>query len=266
MDIQSIRSALSSASAGDAGKLASIIESLQAAIVTMVVSDAKNKKADELFEVLSLNIIAAEKARDMDAIDKALVLMRQFTFPQKGSSLSSAINQKKINEFVGFDLLYLLVSNRLAEFHSQLELLSSDVIADPNVDFVIKLEQFLMEGSFNLVLDKENLSPCPMYAWLLSQFEHTIRDEIANSIEVAYKTISVKKACKLLRLQSIEQLNLYINEHEKSNWVVSNTGKAGGDVAITFVKEAPLVGKDRIPSEKLIRENLNYATELEKIV
>ncbi|CAN0421390.1 unnamed protein product, partial [Discosporangium mesarthrocarpum] len=51
----------------------------------------------------------------------------------------------------GLNLLFLLVENRLAEFHSQLELLSDEERENDCVSFPVKLEQYLMVGSYDQV-------------------------------------------------------------------------------------------------------------------
>jgi hypothetical protein len=52
---------------------------------------------------------------------------------------------------VGLHLLYLLVENRLADFHGQLELLSEDALKYPAVLFCTQLEQHLVVGAYDQV-------------------------------------------------------------------------------------------------------------------
>lgn len=51
----------------------------------------------------------------------------------------------------GLNLLFLLVENRLAEFHSELELMGDEERAEPCVVFPVRLEQYLMVGSYDQV-------------------------------------------------------------------------------------------------------------------
>lgn len=48
-------------------------------------------------------------------------------------------------------MLFLLVENRLAEFHSELELMGDGERADECVIFPVRLEQYLMVGSYDQV-------------------------------------------------------------------------------------------------------------------
>lgn len=62
-------------------------------------------------------------------------------------------------QLLGLNLLFLLSQNRVAEFHTELERLSVDVIrADPYIRHPLALEQYLMEGSYNKIfLAKVNI-------------------------------------------------------------------------------------------------------------
>jgi len=54
---------------------------------------------------------------------------------------------------LGLNLLFLLAQNRVAEFHTELELLPYDIIqTNAFVMFPVALEQYLMEGRYNKVI------------------------------------------------------------------------------------------------------------------
>ena len=55
-------------------------------------------------------------------------------------------------KLLGLNLLYLLSVNRVSEFHTELELLSADVIQkNKYVQPVLALEQYIMEGRYNKI-------------------------------------------------------------------------------------------------------------------
>lgn len=55
-------------------------------------------------------------------------------------------------ELLGLNLLWLLTQNRVAEFHTELELLSpNDIQNNVFIHYPVSLEQHLMEGSYNKV-------------------------------------------------------------------------------------------------------------------
>ena len=45
------------------------------------------------------------------------------------------------------------MQNRIAEFHTELELLSSTALESPRINRAVELEQSFMEGAYNLVLN-----------------------------------------------------------------------------------------------------------------
>ena len=66
------------------------------------------------------------------------------------SQLPASPNQNAVR---GLNLLFLLVENRLAEFHSELELMGDEERASECVMFPVRLEQFLMVGSYDQARD-----------------------------------------------------------------------------------------------------------------
>jgi 26S proteasome regulatory subunit N12 len=157
---------------------------------------------------------------------------------------------------LGLNLLRLLAQNRTAEFHTELELIPA-ALHDSNVyiKYPTQLEQYIMEGSFNKVL---NARADGLYSregeYFMQMLTDTVREEIANCSEKAYRTMSAEHACKMLLLPSLPELTAYAN---KRGWVLSNG-------LITFQESAD---KDlELPSMRLIHETLSYAKELERIV
>ena len=52
---------------------------------------------------------------------------------------------------LGLNLMRLLVANRTAEFHTELELLSPEALGSAHVKHAVGLEQYIMEGAYNKV-------------------------------------------------------------------------------------------------------------------
>jgi len=61
---------------------------------------------------------------------------------------------------LGLNLLRLLAQNRIAEFHTELELLPAGLQASNEyLKFPAQLEQHIMEGSYNRVLSAKQAGP-----------------------------------------------------------------------------------------------------------
>lgn len=80
---------------------------------------------------------------------------------------------------IGMNLLRLLVANRIAELHVELEMLSPETQAHPAIAFPRQLEQALMEGTYRQVLAASANSPSEYMQPLLQQLAATVRDELA---------------------------------------------------------------------------------------
>ncbi|KAF1780495.1 26S proteasome non-ATPase regulatory subunit Rpn12 [Phytophthora cactorum] len=135
---------------------------------------------------------------------------------------------------LGTRLLQLLVENRMAEFHNELELLPEQSRQDPNIAFAVKLEQYLMEGTYNKVLESRTNVPNPYFPFFLSQLLQTVRENIADCAE-------------------------HVIQEEKTEWVVR-------EGRVWFKAPEKSLGASDIPSLRLVGETLAYATELDRIV
>ncbi|RLN89912.1 hypothetical protein BBJ28_00020719 [Nothophytophthora sp. Chile5] len=153
---------------------------------------------------------------------------------------------------LGTRLLQLLVENRMAEFHNE------QSRADPNIAFAIKLEQYLMEGTYNKVLEARANVPNPFFRFFLSQLLQTVRENIADCAEVAYPCLTLVDAQQMLIFDSSAELGVYIQEN-KPEWSVR-------DGRVWFKAPEKSLGASDIPSLRLVGETLAYATELDRIV
>jgi 26S proteasome regulatory subunit N12 len=158
---------------------------------------------------------------------------------------------------IGLNLLRLLAQKRIAEFHLILETLDPQVLHDnPYIRYPMKLEQSLMEGSYNRVLASRAEAPTPECAIFLEILEGTIRDEIASSMEKAYKSLSLNDAAQLLSIKQIHDLIKFANER---NWKVNPSVQR---IEFTTTDHTT----DSIPAQAVVNQMLRYATELETIV
>lgn len=162
-------------------------------------------------------------------------------------------------QLLGLHLLHLLAQNRLAEFHTELELLPVEKLSDVYISYPVSLEQHLMEGSYHKVFLSKLSLPAANYHFFVDVLMQTIQEEIASCAESAYDRISVSEAAKVLGLESREELEVF---QEKRGWKLDESGQHflfnSGDKQreeTHFIKSIPL-----------ILQSLGYAKELEKIV
>lgn len=161
-------------------------------------------------------------------------------------------------QLLGLNLLFLLSQNRVAEFHTELELLPVEIIqTNIYIRHPLSLEQYLMEGSYNKIFLAKGNVPAASYNFFIDILLNTVRDEIGACMENAFDKISVKDAARMLNLTSEKEVMQFCT---RKNWTLSKDGY--------FHFSAPSEKKveEPIPSSELVTLAIDYARELEMIV
>lgn len=162
---------------------------------------------------------------------------------------------------LGLNLLYLLVENRLADFHCELEFLSEAQRVHPAVLFSSQLEKFLVVGAYDRVLEAALNPPVEAFQFFLSSLKETVRTNIGECMAAAYSSIDLPAASKLLMFSSTQETVDFIST-TYPDWEV-----LGG--VISFAPSASAGSAYRLEegvANRLIAQTLSYATELERIV
>ncbi|CAL5442697.1 unnamed protein product [Camellia sinensis] len=234
--------------------------------------DSRLTEVSQLFERFKADFIR----NDFDTCSKLLsqlkVLLTEFrSLPPLFEETPNAVHELTLaisripqspQEYpiLGLNLLRLLVQNRIAEFHTELELLSASAMANNCIKHAVELEQSFMEGAYNRVLSARQTVPHETYVYFMDLLAKTVRDEIAGCCEMAYDSLSINDVRKILLFSSDKELFEYVKEQEEHpEWDIKN-----GFVIFQKAKEsAPC---KEIPSLQLINQTLSYARELEWIV
>ncbi|KAJ0116759.1 GANP/Nin1/mts3/eIF-3 p25 family protein [Diaporthe amygdali] len=215
------------------------------------------------------------RARDPEAFTRYVTQLAPF-YELPASVLAPSLAER--NKVTGLYLLLLLTQGRYAEFHSELESLSTreggggsvDVEGDRFLGYPIRLERWLMEGSYDRVWKamKSREVPSEEFGVFSEILTSQIRSEIASSSERAYPSLPISSTKSLLFLDSEGAV---IDFARSRGWILK-------DGRIYFPKEAePTAGGDdddeaaagsgKEEMSKLVIENaLGYARELETIV
>lgn len=170
---------------------------------------------------------------------------------------SSSRGERKCH-VLGLNLMFLLVENRLSEFHAELELLAEEEAVSPYISFPIQLERQLMVGSYDEVLGANARIPDASYEFFMDSLSQTVRDSIADCVEVSYNSMRILDAMTMMKFGTKDELLEYIQDC-RDDWIVE-------DDKLCF--QAPPTGRmaSDIPSMKSIAQSLSYATEMERIV
>lgn len=206
---------------------------------------------------LELGVLLSVADDDLDAFARNISQLKPHYASLSAGACPAATTERRCH-VLGLNLMHLLVDNRLSEFHAELELLSEEEARTPYVSFPITLERQLMVGSYDEVLDAGSNVPDPSYAFFMENLLETVRDSIADCVEVSYKSMKLADAMTMMKFGREAELQEYVQE-KREDWIVE------GD-RLTF--QPPHMGSKAvdIPSMNLIAQSLSYATELERIV
>ncbi|KAG2677002.1 hypothetical protein I3760_12G078200 [Carya illinoinensis] len=199
-------------------------------------------------------VILSVKIEDQDAFERDFFQLKPY-YTDVGNLLPPSPQEYPI---LGLNLLRLLVQNRIAEFHTELELLSSTALENPCIKHAVELEQSFMEGAYNRVLSARQKVPHETYVYFMDLLANTVRDEIAGCSEKAYDYLSINDARQMLLFSSDQELLEYIKE-DHPEWEMKNS-------SVFFQKAKESAPCKEIPSLQLINQTLSYARELERIV
>ncbi len=204
-----------------------------------------------------LAVLLSVEEGDFDAFARHMAQLKPYYYSSGVSSATPSSSARKCH-VLGLNLMHLLVDNRLSEFHSQLELLSSMESTNPFVSFPIQLERQLMVGSYDEVLNAGLHVPDPSYRCFMDNLLLTVRDSIADCMEVSYHRLRLSDAVTMMKFDTQQALMEYLEEN-RDDWIVE------GDYLCFSPPPSGNKASD-IPNTKLIAQSLSYATEMERIV
>lgn len=196
-------------------------------------------------------VLVALQSQNEAALENAFTQLK--TFYDDTRQLLPPATQEWM--FAGLNLLRLLLANRIAEFHTELELIPEQGMACEHVRHAIQLEQWLMEGAYNKVLAAGSKLP-PECSFCVDQLSATVREEIASCSEAAYSSLRLADAQRLMMLKSQKETEEYAKQR---GWTVENG-------VIHFHKPSAAGDEAGAQHMELINHTLVYAKELERIV
>jgi len=206
-------------------------------------------------DVLEIGAQCAVAVGDIPSFERYISQLKAFYFDFQNLIAESPYKY----QLIGLNLLCLLARNRLAEFHTELELLSPKIIqTNIYIRHPVSLEQYLMEGSYNKVFLSKGNVPSPSYNFFIDILLRTIREEIASCMEAAYRRILFAEAGNMLCFKKQEELVEFAKERK---WELAAD-------KFFYFKQKSLIDSESqvIPASDLVMQMVDYAKELEIIV
>ncbi|KAI0127831.1 SAC3/GANP/Nin1/mts3/eIF-3 p25 family-domain-containing protein [Xylariales sp. AK1849] len=214
-------------------------------------------------DVYEHGALASIRARNPEAFTRYVEQLQPF-YELPSSTLKP--NPEARNKVTGLYLLLLLTQGRYSEFHSELEGLSTrlgqngseGIEGDRYLGYPIKLERWLMEGSYDRVWKamKKGEVPSEEYGVFSEILTSQIRSEIASSSERAYPRLPLSSTKSLLFLDSEGAVVEFARQR---GWLIR-------DGHIYFPGVDADVDEEKDISQMVIENTLGYARELETIV
>jgi 26S proteasome regulatory subunit N12 len=201
-------------------------------------------------ETLEMGALISVQAKDVASFQRYYAQVKVY-YTDYSTFMSESERQWMI---VGLNLLSLLAHGMIAEFHTALELIPQQHQEKIFIKYVVQLEQWLMEGSYNKILSASKTLPSPFYNHFMTMLADTVREKISDCCEKSYETLGLQDARMLLMFENDDGAKKYC---QKRKWLLSGT-------VIHFGKTTDEPAD--IPSESVIRVSLEYATELERII
>ncbi|KAK5117146.1 hypothetical protein LTR85_008914 [Meristemomyces frigidus] len=217
--------------------------------------------------VLEYGALISIRLKDTDAFTRYYQQLQPFySLPAErwNSRAGKPSNQGKVT---GLYLLLLLSVGDYAGFHTVLEGLEMDsgkeqMEKDQFIQYPVRLEQALMEGSYDKVWGetKGDKVPSEEFGVFSEVLINTIRSEIASCSERAYPSLPISNAKNLLFLDSEGAV---VQFAQSRGWVAKD-----GRIYFPQQEEEMLAAeKDVMSSSGMVIENtLGYARKLETIV
>jgi len=217
-------------------------------------------------DALQLGALIAVKCEDAPDFERHV----QQLFPYYQDFIEDIPKSGDEPMILGLYLLHLLAESRIGDVHLTLQWIPEEYRQHKFIRHPVQLNQFLTDGNYNKVICSANDVPSPLYTFFVRRLIKTVRQEVANCLESAYKEVDATHAANLLMMdggvKALEEFTrdrnarigcLNVSESKSLLWEIK------GDRLLFKQVAADVHG---IPSIELIQKFIAYATELERIV
>eukprot|EP00124_Ichthyophonus_hoferi_P001975 Ihof_evm7s120 gene=Ihof_evmTU7s120 len=151
-------------------------------------------------DVLEIGALWSIRSEDVTSFQHYMAQLKTYYFDLK-DHVSESVHMW---ELLGLNLLYLLSQNKIADFHTELELLPDSSLSTPYIAYPVHMEQYMIEGSYNKILHARSEAPAPSYSFFVNVLSDTVREEIASCCEKAFNKIAISELKKILYLEKDE--------------------------------------------------------------
>lgn len=221
----------------------------------MPVTMSQNSEQEFLLarDVLEIGALISILKKDIPSFGRYLSQLKPY-YLDYGSNMPVSPYKQQL---LGLNLLCLLSQNKVAEFHTELERMSThDILESVYIQHPRCIEQYLMEGNYNKLFLAQCNVPAKNYTFFMDILLDTIRDEIADCMEKSYHSIPIDEVKQMLYQEDPVKFELFF---AKRGW------QLGPDHSVLFTAAKQEEESAFFASNDLTKQMLGYARELEKI-
>merc|ERR1712060_18809 len=227
-------------------------------------------------ETLELACFLSIRRRDITGFERHVAQLKMYYTDRNDLQASG---QKYL--ILGLYLLHLLASDRIGEFHTELELIPIDDYEQ--IKQPIQLERYLMEGNYAKILEVQKDVPHVYYSFFMERLLDTVRLKVGASLERSSEHLPAQQAASMLMLAGVPALQEFaVKENERKAREESDDPM--GDMTPSLTRRAPMglvrwevkdgrlyfkrdqEKRQEIPTFDLMVNTIGYATDLERIV
>mmetsp|Transcript_166797 Transcript_166797/g.320298 ORF Transcript_166797/g.320298 Transcript_166797/m.320298 type:complete len:283 (+) Transcript_166797:60-908(+) len=226
-------------------------------------------------ETLELACFLSIKRKDMNGFERHVAQLKMYYNDQTAAS-------KSRYPILGLYLLHLLSTDRIGEFHTELELIPVEDHQNMYIKQPIELERHIMEGNYSKIMDAKKDMPQRYYEYFMDKLEETVRTKIGASLERSYENLPADQAAKMLILPDIAKLQEFVMQ-ENDRKQRENEDDPMGDMTPSLSRRVPVgICKWEVKNgrlyftrseqkrleiwEDMMVNTIGYATDLERIV
>jgi 26S proteasome regulatory subunit N12 len=122
-------------------------------------------------ETLELAILLSAKTKDLESFERNMSQVKTY-YSFTATNIEKSAREQLIQ---GLNLMRLLAQNKIADFHTELELIPIDLHSNMYIKYPIDLELYLMEGSHNKLRQARAQVPVPEYLIFMDILMETVR-------------------------------------------------------------------------------------------
>jgi len=184
-DFIALRTAFNSA-ALDTIKCSGLLTNLKLAFVSKVSPTHEEEVA--WIETLEMAAFICIRSDDFQGFERHAAQVKSYYYAHQRVNLVS----ERSYAIIGLYLLYLLVCDRIGDFHTELELIPSTLVAHKFVSYPISLERAMMEGNYAKVYRAASEEvPYPEFKVFLTPLAVAVQKKAAESLKgIARSAIS----------------------------------------------------------------------------